>query len=475
MPAHLQFDIRPGTAASGRRTDEDAPMRLLLTGDFGGHTPREPLAARRPLRVDIDNVDALMRRIAPRLILEIGGTNVDLDLSSLGAFHPDRLCDAISPLRTLREMRERLHAGSPPAAATTGDDHGALLDRLLGRTPDARAAPPSDPMQAWIHSLVAPHILPAMAVDQQALERVDTSLAEPLKALLHAPAFSALEAAWRGVHWLVNRLELNEDLQLHLLDATREELLAGVSGAQGGPSDSALGRLLGEPGAEETEGPRWSMIVGLFGVGPGADDLSLLAGLGAVAAAAGGPFVAAAEPALFGCNALADLPEPRQWQPLVGDAAQRWSALRHSALAPWIGLVAPRLLMRLPYGQATEPTEGFAFEEQPAMPLHHTLAWGPGSLAVALLIGQAFTESGWDFAPGQVQEVDDLPAYTFNLGGEAQLQPCAEAWLGERAAGALLEQGVMPLLSHRQRASVRLARVQSIAEPVQPLAGPWVK
>jgi len=92
---------------------------------------------------------------------------------------------------------------------------------------------------------------------------------------------------------------------------------------------------------------------------------------------------------------------------------------------------------------------------------------------VALLLGQAFTESGWDLAPGQVQDVDDLPAYAFSLNGEAQLQPCAEAWLGERASQALLEQGVMPLLSHRQRASVRLTRVQSIAEPAQPLAGPW--
>jgi type VI secretion system protein ImpC len=474
MPAHLQFDIRAGTAARARRADDGAPMRLLLISDFGGRTQRETLASRRPLRVDIDNVDTVMRRIAPRLILEIGGATVDLELSSLDAFHPDRLCETVGPLRTLREMRERLHSGSMSAAATLGEDPSALLGRLLGRAPDAAAAPPSDPMQAWIHSLVAPHIVPAMTVDQQALERVDSSFAEPLRALPHAPAFRTLAAAWRGVHWLVSRLELNEDLQLHLLDATREELLASVPDAQGDPADSALGRLLGEPGAEGTEGPRWSLLVGLFSIGPDADDQMLLAGLGAIAASIGGPFVAAAEPALFGCSGVADLPEPHRWQPLAGDAAQRWSALRRSALAPWIGLVAPRLLMRLPYGRATDPTEGFDFEEQAATPRHDTLAWGPGSLAVALLLGQAFTESGWDLAPGQVQDVDDLPAYTFTLGGEAQLQPCAEAWLGERAALALLEQGVMPLLSHRQRASVRLARVQSIAEPAQALAGPWL-
>lgn len=448
-------------------------MRLLLLGDFGGRIQRVPLASRRPLRVDIDNFDEVMRRIAPRLILEIGGVAVDLELPSLDDFHPDRLCEKVDALRALREMRGRLHGPSPSAAAAAGEDQTTLLGRLLGRPPGAAAATPTDAMQAWIHGLVAPHIVPATPLDQQALDRVDSSLAEPLRALLHASAFSALEAAWRGVQWLVSRLELNEDLQLHLLDVTREELLADVAAAQGDPSRSDLGQLLGGPGPHAPEDPRWSLLVGLLSVGPAADDLALLAGMGAIAARAGGPFVAAAAPALFGCDSVADLSDPQQWRPLTTEAAQRWSALRASAAAPWVGLVAPRLLMRLPYGNATDPTEGFGFEEQPAAPMHETLLWGPGSLAVALLLGQAFTESGWDLVPAQVQDVDDLPAYTFSRNGQSQLQPCAEAWLGERAGQALLERGLMPLLSHRQRAAIRLLRMQSIAEPLQRLAGPW--
>ena len=473
MSTHLDFDIRPGTAARGHRTDDGAPMRLLLLGDFGGRIQRAPLASRRPLRVDIDNFDELMRRIAPRLIVEIGGAPVDLAFPSMADFHPDRLCEKVDALRALREMRGRLHGPAPSAAAAAGEDQTALLGRLLGRPPEAATVAPANAMQAWIHSLVAPHILPATPVDQQALDRVDSSLAEPLRALLHAPAFSALEAAWRGAHWLVSRLELNEDLQLHLLDLTREELLADVAATQGDLARTGLGQLLCGPGTETPEGPRWSLLTGLFSVGPGADDLALLAALGAIAARAGGPFVAAAAPALFGCESVADLPDPLRWQPLATEAAQHWIALRRSAVAPWIGLVAPRLLMRLPYGKATDPTEGFGFEEQPATPVHETLLWGPGSLAVARLLGQAFTDSGWDLTPGQVQDVDDLPAYTFSRDGEAQLQPCAEALLGERAGQALLERGLMPLLSHRNRAAVRLMRMQSIAEPAKGLSGGW--
>jgi len=127
--------------------------------------------------------------------------------------------------------------------------------------------------------------------------------------------------------------------------------------------------------------------------------------------------------------------------------------------------VAPRVLLRLPYGKATDPTTQFAFEEQGPAPDHETLLWGPGSLALALMVGQSLSNCEADTEPDSVTELSDLPAYTFFRGDQAELQPCAEVLMGESAGLALLERGVMPLLSHRQRASVRLMRLQSIAEP----------
>jgi type VI secretion system protein ImpC len=327
-------------------------------------------------------------------------------------------------------------------------------------------------VDALIRRIVAPHIVPDRAPHQPVyLAAVDTAIGEQMRQLLHAPVFSALETAWRSVHWLVSRLELNEDLQLHLLDVTRDELRADLLAAPSDLSGSGLYRLLRRPGADGDR--QWSLCAVLMSVGPGADDLSLLARLGAVASQTGGPVIAAAAPALFGCNSVADLPDPLRWQPLAADVAERWTALRRSAVAPWIGLVAPRILLRLPYGRSTDPTERFGFEEQPAVPIHETLLWAPGSLAIALLVGQAFVEGGWERAGDPAPDLDDLPAYTFRRDGEPQLQPCGEAWLGERAGAALLGKGLMPLLSDRRRAAVRLTRMQSVAEPTQALAGPW--
>src|SRR5262249_56903778 len=97
---------------------------------------------------------------------------------------------------------------------------------------------------ALIRDAVAPHVVKDTSTLIAAhLQAVDAAIAEDMRALLHAPAFQAIEAAWRGVHWLVSRLELDEHLQVHLLDVTREELLADIIAA-GGP--------LGNTGARPT-------------------------------------------------------------------------------------------------------------------------------------------------------------------------------------------------------------------------------
>ena len=51
--------------------------------------------------------------------------------------------------------------------------------------------------------------------------------------------------------------------------------------------------------------------------------------------------------------------------------------------------------------------------------------------------------------------------------------PCAEVVLSDRAAEIILDGGLMPVLSLRDQDVVRLARFQSIADPLAPLAGRW--
>ena len=128
------------------------------------------------------------------------------------------------------------------------------------------------------------------------------------------------------------------------------------------------------------------------------------------------------------------------------------------------------MLLRLPYGKQTDPIESFAFEEFVGPPVHEELLWGDGSLALALLLGRAFTARGWDMEPGDERDIDGLPAYTFMRDGEPELQACAEHYLTERQIQAMLDAGLIPLASRRDRnaivadqVSVRVGSAGSVA------------
>ncbi|MFZ1830052.1 MAG: type VI secretion system contractile sheath large subunit, partial [Candidatus Competibacteraceae bacterium] len=148
-----------------------------------------------------------------------------------------------------------------------------------------------------------------------------------------------------------------------------------------------------------------------------------------------------------------------------------WRALRQCMIAPWLGLALPRVLLRLPYGRKTDPVEQLEFEEMPMGRDPGAYLWGNPAFVCARLMTAAFVENGEAFSPGDVLELEGWPAHVYEEAGERVLQPATEVLLSEKAMQAILARGLMPLLGHRQRNAVRLARFQSLAEPATALAG----
>ena len=142
-------------------------------------------------------------------------------------------------------------------------------------------------------------------------------------------------------------------------------------------------------------------------------------------------------------------------------------------MAPWIGLALPRVLLRLPYGEGSDPIEKFDFTELDPLRDHESFLWGSPAVACALMIGLAFQEGGYDLEPGDVNHLDDLPAHSHGEGDQIRMTPCAEVTLGEKAWQRMLASGFIPILSVRDANRVVAACFQSIAEPSEPLAGPW--
>jgi type VI secretion system protein ImpC len=136
-------------------------------------------------------------------------------------------------------------------------------------------------------------------------------------------------------------------------------------------------------------------------------------------------------------------------------------------------LALPRILMRAPYGGRGESIERFEFDELPSTGEHEAHLWGNPAFACAELLARSFLDEGWSFSPGDLLDLEDLPLCVRKEDGESRLLPCAEVYMGERAAGALLDLGLMPFLSRADRNAARLLRFQSLASPPAALAGPW--
>lgn len=505
MPARLAFDLQFAARRPSARRSADRPMRILALGDFSaGAAP-----GWRTVAVDNDSFEPVLARMAPRLTLGAAAGAQQLTFRSLDDFHPDRLVQALPSLQRLHTLRQRLAqnaqfaaaaeelrsllgtpaapAASPaaptsaPPAVLAAEDDAATMARLLGGPRPGGAAPAGTApvaatggLDALLRSIVAPHIVPEAPPNQATyLRAADAALAQGLRAVLHDPAFQALEASWRGLWWLLSELEVGTDLQLHLLDASLPALRADRAAAGDALQDAALYRCLVPQDAADGGDTGWSLVAVCHAFGPSEADLDLLGFLGAVASHAGGPAIATAAPALLGLQALANAPDPRQWPAPdpAGDAL--WQALRRSAVAPWIGLALPRVLLRLPYGARTDPTQLAQFEEIEGSPQAQQLLWGSAALACALLIGQGFLQHGWDAAPGTVQDLGGLPAYVYQQDGDRLLQPVAEILLSEPAADSLLARGLIPIAALRGQNAARVLRMQSVAAPPRPLAGGW--
>jgi type VI secretion system protein ImpC len=306
-------------------------------------------------------------------------------------------------------------------------------------TAPAKPAPQSD-WDRMLHAMVAPY---AEAADDprqpELIAQTDAAIEGQMRNLMHHPKFQAVEAAWRGLYFLVRRLETGQDLRIYMMDLPQDELTPGM-----GLADLA----------RAVDSQPFAVVAGIYEFG--AQDEELLERIGAVVQNANAAFIAGLDADVVGLDEV-------------------FTKLRLTLKAMWIGLALPRFLLRLPYGKDTDETETFAFEEMPSPPQHKRYLWGNPAFACAYLLGEAFTRHGWDMRPGLVQDIEGLPLHVYRQNGEAQVKPCAEVLLSESSAEVLLDRGFMPLATMKGTDRVRLVRFQSVAKPLKAIAGPWSK
>lgn len=511
FPSDTDFETKITLETEAVPIPENEVFRILLLGDWSGRESRlnqTDFPPSRPIVVDRDNFDDVMSKLDVRLDLEFQGNEkniLSLKFTELDDFHPDKIFQQIPLFSELRDLRRKLvkpdsfeeaakevrswfgttdnreietvqNQSLPQTIQPVPDN---LLDQILSQSNESSSVSQSQPvasseLSSFIRAIVSPHLVKTDQAEQSKLLAViDEVTSDFMRKILHHPQFQALESAWRGVYFLVRRVETDVDLKLFLLDIGKNEIsdnLKSVSNL----TDSILYKWLVKDASETFGGEPWTVVCGNYNFNLKLDDVATLIRFGKISATANAPFISHIKPAMLGITSLAANPDPHDWQ-IADDSAEikLWETLRGLPEAAYLGLAIPRFLARLPYGQATEPTETFSFEELESFDNHNQYLWANPSFACAMLLAQSFSKSGWEMGNALQTKIDGLPTHLYLEDGESKTKPCAEVVLTENACDKLLQKGLMPLLSYRNTDMVRLARFQSIASPLRSLSGRW--
>jgi type VI secretion system protein ImpC len=495
----ISFELVSSLEETKGRTEPDTPFALCILGDFTGRASRnivEPVGGRKAIPVDRDIIDEVMEKMKVKLRLASAGSTLDIAFSSLDDFHPDHILNRIGIFRALKDVRKKLGdprtfntavkvlkelTGASGTKAGPGTDRekpvprgGSLLDEMIGQAVSGTDKSPvaGNDLDAFVQAVVRPHLVAGEDPEQARLTAaLDQSISDLMAEVMHHRHFQALESAWRGVQFLVSRMETDENLQIFLLDISAEELAEDLF-SNDDLARTGIYRLL-------TEGPRSSAGTTVFSVLAGNysfdhSDAALLGRMAKIASAAHAPFIAQADPCLVGCSTLSGTPDPATWRTFPDrESLAAWDNLRHLPEAAYLGLVMPRFLLRLPFGRDTDAAETFDFEEMVGGSVHEHYLWGNPALACAYLLARAFSLNGWDMHVGAAKDVDNLPLHVYSEQGSSTIKPCAEVLLTEKAADAIMDAGIMPFATLKDTDTARLIRFQSLAEPPTSLAGRW--
>jgi type VI secretion system ImpC/EvpB family protein len=232
---------------------------------------------------------------------------------------------------------------------------------------------------------------------------IDRLLNAQLNAVLHAPAFQRLEASWRGLAYLVERVAEEDDaaIKVRVLNASWRDLERDIERAIEFDQSQVFRKVyeseFGSPGGEP-----FGALLADYEVSPRVtrehphDDLRVVEALAGVAAAAFCPTILNASPAMFGLDDFSRL-EQRLDHERTFDGVEyvKWKSLRSSEDARFIGLTLPRVLMREPYADHGDRVDGFRFHEDVAGPDRSKYLWGGANYAFGAVLVRAFSQCGW--------------------------------------------------------------------------------
>jgi type VI secretion system protein ImpB len=132
---HITYDVETGGAIEKR----DLPFVVGVMADLSGMPQKAlpPIAKRKFIAIDRDNVNDVMKKIGPRLAFKVPNRlseddtklGVELRFESMDDFQPAKIAQQITPLRKLLELRNSL--ANVRSTLIGNDKLEGLLQRVI--------------------------------------------------------------------------------------------------------------------------------------------------------------------------------------------------------------------------------------------------------------------------------------------------------------------------------------------------------
>ena len=232
---------------------------------------------------------------------------------------------------------------------------------------------------------------------------IDEFIQNQLNAIIHHPRFQKLEASWRGVIYLVNVADREEDanVKIRIFNASWKDVTRDLERAVEFDQSQLFKKVyedeFGSPGGQPL-----GALIGDYEIRPRpsqeqpTDDIATLTSIAQVASAAFCPFIAGAHPSMFGLNEFSGLEQLEDLESgFDGAEFIKWRSFRQSEDARFVGLALPRVLMRRPHETTVLSDRGFCFREDVDGINKDKFLWGNAAFAYGETLIRAFAQSGW--------------------------------------------------------------------------------
>ncbi len=375
----------------------------------------------------------------------------------------------------MAELMKQEQAQAGAATEQPSDFAALLLQEFKPKTERAREAVESAVRTLAEQALAKTELISNDAIKsiESIIAAIDAKLTAQINLIMHHEDFQQLESAWRGLSYLVNNTETDEQLKIRVLNISKGDLHKTLKKFKGTAWDqSPIFKKMYEEEYGQFGGEPYGCLVGDYYFDQSPPDVELLGEMAKVCAAMHSPFIAAASPTVMGMGSWQELSNPRDLTKIFTTPEYAaWRSLRESDDSRYIGLSMPRFLARLPYGAKTDPVDAFAFEEETTGADSSKYTWANSAYAMAANINRSFKLYGWCSRIRGVEsggEVPNLPAHTFPTDdGGVDMKCPTEIAISDRREAELAKNGFMPLLHKKNTDLAAFIGAQSLQKPAE--------